>query len=326
MAQKKSLISTANTTTVDARSPALSIDQSRGRSRRHLKPSTWGYIFISPWILGFLIFSGGPLVASLFISLTEYDILSSPNFVGVDNYRFAVSEDPLFWNSLWRTTYFAIVAVPLGLIGSLALAVLLNQALRATTFFRTLYFLPHLTPAVAMAILWSWLLHPTLGFANNFLTGLGLPEFAWLTSRETVIPTLIMISLWAGVGGNTMLIFLAALQGIPRDLEEAAELDGAGSWNKFKVITLPLISPVIFFNLILGIIASFQVFTLAFVATDGGPSYGSWFFILHIYNQAFSYFRLGYGSALAWIFLLIVLALTLFNFVVGRRWVYYQGE
>ena len=137
---------------------------------------------------------------------------------------------------------------------------------------------------------------------------------------------MIMISLWAGVGGNTMLIFLAALQGIPKDLEEAAELDGAGSWNKFRAITLPLISPVILFNLILGIISSFQVFTLAFVATDGGPSYGSYFFILHIYNQAFDYFRLGYGAALAWIFLLIVLLLTLVNFVLSRRWVYYQGD
>jgi multiple sugar transport system permease protein len=187
-------------------------------------------------------------------------------------------------------------------------------------------FLPHLTPAVAMAILWTWLLHPTLGFANTFLNQFGIPNFAWLTSKETVIPTLIMISLWAGVGGNTMLIFLAALQGIPRDLEEAAELDGAGSWNKFRAITLPLISPVILFNLILGIISSFQVFTLAFVATDGGPSYGSYFFILHIYNQAFAYFRLGYGAALAWIFLLIVLVLTLVNFALSRRWVFYQGD
>lgn len=273
-----------------------------------------------------MLFSGGPLVASLFISLTEYDILSAPRFVGLENYRFAVAGDPLFWNSLFRTSYFALFAVPLGLVGSLVLAVLLNQGLRATNLFRTLFFLPHLTPAVAMAILWSWLLHPTLGFANSFLGQFGIPAFSWLTDKDTVIPTLIMISLWAGVGGNTMLIFLAALQGVPKDLEEAAELDGAGAWSKFRIVTLPLISPVIFFNLVLGIIASFQVFTLAFVATDGGPSYGSWFLILHIYNQAFSYFRLGYGSALAWIFLLILLVLTLTNFTLSRRWVFYQGE
>lgn len=314
----------ASTTTSPA--SAVALDQPGDKRRRHLKPSTWGYIFISPWILGFILFSGGPLVASLFLSLTEYDILSSPKFVGIDNYTYAVSEDPLFWNSLWRTTYFAVLAVPLGLVGSLVLAILLNQGLRATNLFRTLFFLPHLTPAVAMAILWTWLLHPTLGFANTFLAQFGIGNFAWLTSKETVIPTMIMISLWAGVGGNTMLIFLAALQGIPRDLEEAAELDGAGSWNKFRAITLPLISPVILFNLILGIISSFQVFTLAFVATEGGPSYGSYFFILHIYNQAFDYFRLGYGAALAWIFLLIVLVLTVVNFALSRRWVYYQGD
>ncbi len=297
-----------------------------GTHRIRIKKSTWGYIFIAPWLIGFLLFTGGPLVASFYYSLTEYDILSDPRFVGIDNYKYAVSEDPLFWNSVFRTSYFALLAVPLGLIGSLVLAMLLNQGLRATSLFRTLFFLPHLTPAVAMAILWSWLLHPTLGFANTFLGQFGVPPYPWLTDKDTVIPTLIMISLWAGVGGNTMLIFLAALQGIPQDLEEAAELDGAGSWSRFRVITFPLISPVIFFNLILGIISSFQVFALAFVATEGGPSYGSWFFILHIYNQAFSYFRLGYGSALAWMFLLILLVLTLFNFTLSKRWVFYQGE
>lgn len=296
------------------------------KSRQGTRQALWGYIFISPWILGFLLFVGGPIVASFILSFTEYDILASPKWVGIDNYKYALTEDPLFWNSLFRTAYYAVLAVPLGLIGSLALAMLLNQGLRATNVFRTLFFLPHLTPAVAMAILWSWLLHPTLGLANQWLNEIGLSNYAWLTSKDTVIPTLVLITLWSGVGGNTMLIFLAALQGVPRDLEEAAELDGAGAWSKFRVITLPLISPVIFFNLILGIISSFQVFTLAFVATDGGPSYGSWFFILHIYNQAFSYFRLGYGSALAWIFLLILLVFTLASFGLSRRWVFYQGE
>lgn len=295
------------------------------KPRLRIRRSTWGYIFISPWILGFLLFSGGPLVASLYLSLTQYDVISPPHFVGIDNYKYALSGDPLFWNSLFRTSYFALVAVPFGLIGSLALAVLLNQGLRATNIYRTLFFLPHLTPAVAMAILWSWLLHPTLGFANTFLGQIGIAPYPWLTDKNTVIPTLIMISLWAGVGGNTMLIFIAALQGVPRDLEEAAELDGAGSWGKFRVITLPLISPVIFFNLVLGIISSFQVFALAFVATKGGPSYGSWFLILHIYNQAFSYFRLGYGAALSWIFLFILLVVTSFIFITSKRWVYYQG-
>lgn len=294
-------------------------------SAQGTRKALWGYLFISPWLLGFLVFTGGPLLGSLYLSFTEYDILSAPKFVGFDNYRYAFNGDPLFWNSLFRTTYFAAVAVPLGLIGSLALAILLNQGLRGSNIFRTLFFLPHLTPAVAMAILWAWLLHPTLGLANSYLGQFGIGNFPWLTDKETVIPSLILISLWAGVGGNTMLIFLAALQGVPRELEEAAEIDGAGPWSKFRAITLPMISPVILFNLVLGIIASFQAFTLAFVATEGGPSYGSWFLILHIYNQAFDYLRLGYGSALAWIFLVILLLLTLLNFRLARRWVYYQG-
>ena len=309
-----------------AAGPASIVVAAAGTQRRlRLRRDHWGYLFIAPWVLGFLVFQGGPLIASLYYSLTEYDILSSPKFVGLDNYHYALTGDPLFWQSLWRTCYFALLAVPLGLIGSILLAILLNQGLRGSSFFRTFFYIPSLTPAVAMAILWSWLLHPTLGLANQILKDMHLAPYAWLTEKGTVIPTLVMISLWAGVGGNTMLIFLAALQGVPKDLEEAAELDGAGAFQKFRVITLPMISPVILFNLILSIIASFQVFSLAFVATDGGPSYGSWFMILHIYNQAFYYFRLGYGAALSWIFLAILLAITSAIFLSARRWVYYQG-
>lgn len=296
------------------------------RSPHEVRKALWGYVFISPWLLGFVFFVGGPLLGSLYLSFTEYDLLSAPEWRGLQNYRTAFTDDPLFWNSLYRTAYYAVLVVPLGLIGSLALAILLNQGLRGTTLWRTLFFLPHLTPAVAMAILWSWLLHPTLGPVNSILGDVGLGGFAWLTDKDTVIPSLIFISLWAGVGGNTMLIFLAALQGVPRELEEAAEIDGAGVWSKFRVITLPMITPTILFNLVLGVIASFQAFTIAFVATEGGPSYGSYFFVLHIYNEAFSYFRLAYGSALAWILLVLLLALTLANFAFSRRWVFYQGE
>jgi multiple sugar transport system permease protein len=301
------------------------VTAAEAQPRMRVKRDHWGYIFITPWIVGFLLFQGGPLVASLYYSLTEYDVLSSPKFVGLRNYDYAFTGDPLFWQSLWRTSYFALLVVPLGLIGSILLAILLNQGLRGSSFFRTFFYIPSLTPAVAMAILWSWLLHPTLGLGNQLLKEMHLAPYAWLTQKDTVIPTLVMISLWAGVGGNTMLIFLAALQGVPRDLEEAAELDGASPFQKFRVITLPMISPVILFNLILSIIASFQVFSLAFVATDGGPSYGSWFMILHIYNQAFSYFRLGYGAALSWIFLAILMVITSAIFFSARRWVHYQG-
>jgi multiple sugar transport system permease protein len=175
------------------------------QGRQRIKREHWGYIFIAPWIVGFIVFQGGPLVASLYYSLTEYDVLSSPRFVGLDNYDYALTGDPLFWQSLWRTSFFAMLIVPLGLIGSILLAMLLNQGLYGSSFFRTFFYVPSLTPAVAMAILWSWLLHPTLGLANQVLGDLHIAPYAWLTEKDTVIPTLVMISLWAGVGGNTML-------------------------------------------------------------------------------------------------------------------------
>jgi multiple sugar transport system permease protein len=286
-----------------------------------------GYLFIAPWLLGLLIFIAGPMLASFWLSLTQYDILSPPKFIGIDNYRRALFEDRLFWPSLGRTAYYSFVSVPLLLFGSLFLAMLLNRKLKGTNFYRTFFFLPHLTPDVAMAILWVWLLHPKLGPVNNLIMGpLGFPEFPWLTDKATVIPALILIVFWAGVGGNRMLIFLAGLQGVPDSLYEAADLDGASAWAKFRHVTLPMISPTMLFNLIMGIIYALQVFSVAFVATEGGPSYGSWFFAVHIYNQAFAYFRLGYGAALAWLFLVILLALTALNFVLSKRWVFYYGD
>lgn len=298
-----------------------------GDTRLATHKALMGYLFISPWIIGLLVFIAGPILYSLYLSFTDYDILSPPRFSGVSNYVRALTGDRLFWPSLGRTAYYALVSVPILLAGSLGLAILLNQKLKGTNTFRTFFFLPHLTPDVAMAILWVWLLHPKLGPVNSMiLSKIGLPDFPWLTDPKTVIPSLILMSVWLGVGGNRMLIFLASLQGVPQELYEAAELDGAALWAKFRHVTLPMISPAILFNLIIGIIGALQVFSVAFVATEGGPSYGSWFFALHIYNQAFAYFRLGYGSALAWLLLLIVLALTLLNFTLSKRWVFYHGD
>ncbi len=298
-----------------------------GDTRLATHKALMGYLFISPWIIGLVVFIAGPIIVSLYLSFTDYDILSPPRFSGFSNYVRALTGDRLFWPSLGRTAYYALVSVPILLTGSLGLAMLLNQKLKGTNTFRTFFFLPHLTPDVAMAILWVWLLHPKLGPINTMiLSKIGLGEFAGLTDPKTVIPTLILMAVWLGVGGNRMLIFLASLQGVPTSLYEAAELDGAGAWQKFRHVTLPMISPAILFNLIMGIIGALQVFSVAFVATEGGPSYGSWFFALHIYNQAFAYFRLGYGSALAWFLLLIVLALTLLNFTLSKRWVFYHGE
>lgn len=284
-----------------------------------------GYIFIAPWLIGLLVFVAGPIIASLYLSLTSYDMLSAPSFIGLANYQKAFVGDPLFWPSMFRTFYFAIGYVPLSLIGGLLLAMLLNQGLSGTNFFRTAFFLPSLTPSVALAVLWLWLLHPQLGPVNQALRGIGLGSFPWLTDSSTVIPSIILISLVTSTGGGGMLIFLAGLQGVPRELEEAATVDGAGRWTKFRHVTLPMITPTLFFNLILGIIGALQVFTVAFVATNGGPDYGSWFIALHIYQQAFPYLRLGYGAALAWLLLVVVLIITLANFALSRNWVFYRG-
>ena len=180
--------------------------------------------------------------------------------------------------------------------------------------------------AVALALLWSWLFHPSVGPINVVLRWMGIAGPGWLTSKEWALPALIIISLWAAIGGNSMLIFLAGLQGVPRELYEAAAIDGAGSWARFRAVTLPLITPTLFFNLVLGIIGALKVFTLAFVATLGGPSYATWFYALHIYRQAFEYFRMGYGSALAWIFVVILLIFTFIQLRLSNRWVYYAGD
>lgn len=298
-----------------------------GRTKSEVREALWGYLFLAPWMIGLIMFLAGPIVASLFFSFTEYDVLSPPSWVGLENYQRAFFRDGLFWSSLGRTFYYAVVSVPLGLLGSLLSAILLNQDLPGTNLFRTIFYLPSLIPAAAMALLWRWLLNPRLGPINHYFSQwFGWPsDFPWLTHPDTVIPTLIVMALWASWGSNTMLIFLAALQGVPEALYDAAEIDGAGVVARFRHVTLPMISPAFFFNLVLGVIGALQVFTVTWVATQGGPSYGSWFFALHIYQQAFRYFRMGYGAALSWIFVVIVMTLTLINVRFSEEWVYYGG-
>lgn len=284
-----------------------------------------GYLFALPWLIGLIVFVGGPIIASLYLSFTEYNIAGTPQWCGLANYRRAFFEDPLFWSSLGRTVYYAGAVVPLSLLGSLLLAMLLNQHLWGRNVFRSIFFLPHLIPTVAMAVLWTWLLHPQLGPLNALFRAVGLPTVPFLTAKATVIPSLVLITTWSSVGGNNMLIFLAALQGVPIELYEAAEIDGATTFSKFRHITLPMISPAILFNLVLGIIGALKVFGLAYVATNGGPNYGSWFYALHIYNQGFSYFRLGYGAALAWFFAILLIAFTLIQLKMSSKWVFYVG-
>jgi len=291
------------------------------------RKALWGYLFASPWIIGLIVFFGGPILASLYFSFADYSILSDARFIGLDNYVRAFSEDDLFWPSLGRTFVFTLLFVPTAIIGSLALALLLNQKLKGTALFRTLFYIPHLIPAVALTVLWMAILQPRLGPVNVVLRALGVENPpGWLATQDTALLSVTIINVWAAVGGNTMLIFLAGLQGIPNEYYEAASIDGASAWAKFRQITLPMLSPTIFFNVILAVIAALKVFTTAWVATQGGPAYATWFFVLHIYNEAFQNFRMGYGSALAWILAVILIVFTLVQVYSSRRWVYYDGN
>lgn len=285
-----------------------------------------GYLFLLPWVLGLTIFWVGPILASFYFSFTKYDVISAPQWIGLENYDQAFLKDNLFWPSIGKTLLYSFTVVPLTLLGSLFLAILLNRGMKGTNVFRTIFFMPHLTPLVALALLWTWLFHPSVGPVNMFLEVFVAEGPGWFTHEKSALWALVVIALWAGWGGNSMLIFLAGLQGVPQSLLDAAEIDGAGSWAKFRHVTLPMISPTLLFNLILGVIGALKVFTLAFVATKGGPNYATYFIALHIYNQAFQYFKMGYGAALAWIFVVILLTFTYFQLVLSRRWVYYGGE
>jgi len=283
-----------------------------------------GYLWISPWLIGFLLFSLGPIIASFYLSFTRYKIGGTPEWIGIANYQEAFTVDKLFWPSMGRTAYFSIASVILGVILSLLAAILLNQDLRGKTVLRALFYLPSLTPVVSMAILWMWIFQPRLGLANYALSFLGIDGPGWLVDRKWAIPAMILVSLWSSVGGGRMIIFLAGLQGVPKELYESADLDGAGTWSRFRHITVPMISPVILFNTILGVIGSFGVFSLAWIMTEGGPNYGTYFYMLHLYYNAFSFFQMGYASALAWFFFVIIFILSYLQIKLSNRWVYYE--
>lgn len=299
---------------------------SGGLSGLRRREAVEGYLFISPWIIGFVLFSAGPMIASFALSLSKYNIIESPEFIGFENYAYAFQQDELFWGSLWRTIQYSVGNVAIGVTLSLLAALLLNQKLRGTVFFRTFFFLPSLTPVVAAALLWQWIFQPDVGLVNSLLRQVGIAGPGWMASPEWALPSLIIVALWTGVGGGRMIVFLAGLQGVPQELYEAAHIDGANFWHRFWNVTLPLVSPTVFFNLVLGIIGSFSVFSVAFIATDGGPAYATWFFVLHLYKSAFSNFEMGYASALAWVFFVILLVLTFVQLRLSKSWVHYEGE
>lgn len=306
---------------------ANAIVAKRGMNLRN-REALAGYLFLTPWLLGLLLFVLIPMLASAYFSFTSYDVVNTPKFVGLRNFREIFTKDRLFWPSMLLTFRYAIIVVPLSLIGSLLAAMLLNQALKGTTIFRTFFFMPHLTPIAASAVLWAWMFNPDVGPINYFIrNSLGIANApGWFRDPQWAMTGLIIMAMWGAIGGNTMLIFLAGLQGIPQELYEAAAIDGAGAWAKFRSVTIPLLTPTIFFNLVLGIIGALRVFTAAFVATQGGPVYATHFYALYIYEKAFRYFEMGYASALAWIFFFIMFLFTFIQFRSSRSWVYYAGE
>lgn len=293
------------------------------------KEALLGYAYISPWLIGFIVFTVGPLIASLYLGFTQYNLLTPAKFVGFQNYV-QVFHDHSFWQSLYVTFYYAIFSVPLDLLVALLLAVMLNQKVKFMRWFRTVFYLPAILPPVAVAILWNWILNPEYGILNRFLGFLHLPQPQWLIAPQWTVPSFIVMSIW-GVG-TWMITFLAGLQDVPASLYEAAIIDGASTLKKFWYVTLPMISPVLFFNLVMGIIGSFSFFTQAFVMGSGyggqgaGVSNAGLFYALYIYIQGFSELNMGYASALAWVLFFIVLILTLLVFKSSSLWVYYGGE
>ena len=293
-----------------------------GLTRLERREALLFYLLISPWLINFLVLSLGPVISALYLSLTKYDIVNPPIFVGLANYEQLFAGDPLFLKSLQVTAIWVFAGVPLRLIVALIFAVLLNQKIFGIGFFRTVYYLPSVVSGVAVALLWIWVLQPQFGLLNYFLRMVGLTGPDWLSSPTWALPGFIVMSLWST--GATMIIFLAGLQGIPLDLYEAASMDGAGRIREFFAITIPMITPVILFNLVIQIINSFQVFTQAFIMTNGGPVNATLFYVLLLYRVAFQYNQMGYASAMAWILFLLILTLTLLVFRMAQRWVVYE--
>ncbi len=294
--------------------------------REHLE----GYLFISPWILGMVLFALGPILASFGLAFTRWNLFTEPEYVGWANFQ-KLAHDPLFYKSVFNTIYYTIFAVPLGLVLALGLAMLVNHRLRGVNFFRTAFFLPNVVAGIAMLLLWKWLFDPNFGLINLFLDwtglmavlewiGLGRPQ--WISSRAGAMPGMIFMSIW-GLGGS-MMIFLAGLQNIPRELIEAAELDGAGPWKRFRYVTVPLLTPTIFFLMMVGVIGSLQIFNQAYVMTQGGPAHATLFYVLYLFQTAFERFQMGYACAMALVLFIITLIVSLIQLAMGKKWVHYQ--
>lgn len=282
-----------------------------------------GFLFCSPYILGIILFWLGPMVYSVFLIGQKWNMLTAAEYIGLGNIE-RMFADKMVGKALFNTAYYTFIGVPLQLAVAFGLAVLLNQEVRGQSVFRTIYYLPSIIPAVATGVIWVQMLNPQYGVVNTMLGWFGVEPIKWLFDPMYAKPAFILMSLFSV--GTAMIIFLAGLQSVPPAVMEAAIIDGATSWARFWKIKVPIISPIVFFNVIMGIIGSFQVFTASFVMTRGGPQNATLFFVLYIYQQGFELFRMGYAAVLSWFLFIIIMILTIIQFSLSRRWVYYGGE
>ena len=289
--------------------------------KRFLRKNGPGLLFISPWLIGFLVFQLGPFISSIYLSFNSYDVISPPHWVGAANYQTLAHDDPMFWHSLWITAKYALCAVPLNIVAGILVALLLSADIRGQSFFRTALYLPSMMPTVAASVVFMWLLNPEKGLVNQLLSVVGIRGPSWLQDTSWSLWSLVFMSLW-GIG-NAIIIYLAGIKDIPRYLYEAATIDGANGLHRLRKITLPMLTPVIFFNLVMGIISSFQFFSEAYVMTQGGPEQSTTTYALYLFQRAWQFLDMGYACAMAWVVFLIVMVVTGLMFKYQSKWVHF---
>jgi multiple sugar transport system permease protein len=283
-----------------------------------------GLLFVSPWLIGFVLWTFYPVLSSIYYSFFRYDLITKPVFIGLGNYVEMFTDDPRFWKVVWNTLFYVGLSVPLGVISAFLIANLLNARLAGRSFFRAVFYIPAIVPAICVAMVWLFIYNVQYGVINSMLKSLGQPIVPFLSNPQLAKPSLIIIHIWAQ--GTAVVIFLAALQDVPRSLYEAATVDGASAWHKFRHITIPMTSPIILYTAVLGLIGGFQIFLLPYLLTNGGPAASTEFYAMHLYRSAFELFRMGKASALAWLMFVVVAAFTILLFRTSGRWVFYGGE
>jgi multiple sugar transport system permease protein len=294
------------------------------RSSRQRRREIAGWLFVSPWVIGFLIFTAGAMLFSLGLTLFDTDLLTETRYIGLRNFV-KLSQDTLFLKSLTVTAVYVVMAAPLQVAAALTIALMLNnKKMAAVGVWRTLYYMPSIVSGIAVSLLWMWMLNPDFGLFNYLLSLIGIQGPRWVYSEQWAIPSFVLMGVWAA--GSNMLLYLAGLQSIPTPLYEAASIDGAGSWRRFWNITIPMLSPTIFFNLVMTLIGAFQVFTQSFVITAGGPNNATLTIVLFLYRKGFEQLHFGYASAVAWVLFVIIMVFTLIVFRSSSAWVYYEGE